>query len=167
MELTVCFIGHRRIDGAPELRAKLKETLDMLVADGADKFIFGDHSAFNDLCYEAVTALKEQFPQIQRVKLRTNYDEADEYTMQFLLSGYESNLCPKGVSAAGKAAYVARNQAMIRASDVCVFYYSESYQPERRRETKRSVGTYQPKSGTRLAYDFAVKQKKKIINLFS
>ena len=86
--------------------------------------------------------------------------------MQFLLAGFEDNICPKGISAAGKAAYAERNQAMICESDICVFYYNENYQPERRKESKRSIGTYQPKSGTKIAYDYAVKQKKKIINLY-
>ena len=166
MGLTVCFIGHRYIDDTPELREKLKETLYELLESGANDFIFGDHSAFNDLCYEEVTALKEQYPQIRRLKFRTNYEDTNDYTMQFLLAGFEDNICPKGISAAGKAAYAERNQAMIRESDICVFYYNESYQPEQRKESKRSIGTYQPKSGTKIAYDYAVKQKKKIINLY-
>ena len=28
-----------------------------------------------------------------------------------------------------KAVYIVRNQAMIRASDVCIFYYNEQYMP--------------------------------------
>lgn len=55
-----------------------------------------------------------------------------------------------------------RNQAMINDSDYCVFYYDKNYQPEMRKYSKRSIGYYQPKSGTALAYAYA-KQKKKIM----
>lgn len=60
-----------------------------------------------------------------------------------------------------------RNQAMIMDSDICVFYCNNEYKPERRKESKRSIGTYQPKSGTLLAYEFAIQKEKEIINLFS
>ena len=52
---------------------------------------------------------------------------------------------------------------MINDSDYCVFYYDETYQPEMRKYSKRSIDYYQPKSGTPLAYTYA-KQKKKIVN---
>ena len=55
---------------------------------------------------------------------------------------------------------------MIRKSDYCVFYYDEHYQPPLRKESKHSVIPYQPKSGTRAAYEYALSQKKKVINLF-
>ena len=74
------------------------------------------------------------------------------------------------VYSAGKASYVERNQAMIDVSDFCIFYYNEEYQPPRRKRTNRDLSTYQPKSGTRLAYEYAVQKSKKadkvVINMF-
>ena len=72
---------------------------------------------------------------------------------------------------AGKASYVKRNQDMINASDYCVFYYNEHYQPPKRKYSKRSVGEYQPKSGTALAFDYANQRKRDgkditVINIF-
>lgn len=92
---------------------------------------------------------------------------ADAYTMQFLLDGYEDSICPDGVAAAGKAAYVERNQAMIQASDFCVFYFNDEYLPESRKESKKAITSYQPKSGTRLAFDYAKANGKTIINLYT
>ena len=66
---------------------------------------------------------------------------------------------------AGKASYVERNQEMINKSDFCVVYYDENYAPPRRRNSRRDLTDYQPKSGTRLAYDYAVKKGKEIINV--
>ena len=56
---------------------------------------------------------------------------------------------------AGVARYVERNQEMIDNSDFCVFYYDENYKTLRRKYSKRSVGDYQPKSGTKVAFDYA------------
>ena len=62
---------------------------------------------------------------------------------------------------AGKASYVERNQDMINASDYCVFYYNENYQPLKRKYSKRDISEYQPKSGTQLAFEYANRQKRR------
>ena len=54
---------------------------------------------------------------------------------------------------------------MINDSDYCVFYYDENYQPEMSKYSKRSIGYYQPKSGTALAYAYAQQKKKIVINI--
>ena len=54
---------------------------------------------------------------------------------------------------------------MINQSDVCVVYYDENYAPPRRRNSRRDLADYQPKSGTKIAYDYAVRKGKTIINV--
>ena len=54
---------------------------------------------------------------------------------------------------AGRAAYVERNYEMIRLSDFCVFYYHGEEKPATR------------KSGTEIAYRYACRQKKTVIEL--
>ena len=81
--------------------------------------------------------------------------------------GVEEEVEFKNKWKAGKASYVERNQAMINDSDLCVFYYDENYKVDERKYSKRSFTTYQPKSGTWLAYDYAKQKKKEIINVFS
>ena len=163
---TCCFIGHRRIENHSEVQAKLQSILTELIEQGVTKFIFGDHSQFNDLCYDVVSELKKNNTDIQRIKFRKDYQKISDSVKKYFLDGFEDNICPDGVAKAGKASYVKRNQAMITASNVCIFYYNENYQPERRKESKHSIGTYQPKSGTRLAYEFAASKDKEIINLY-
>ncbi len=167
MEHSVCFIGHRKINDTLELRKRLQSILLDLIENGTTNFIFGDHSAFDSLCYELVTELKEKYPTIKRINFRKTYEDTDDYTMQFLIKGYEESICPKGVGNAGRASYVERNQAMIRESDVCIFYYDENYLPARRRTTRHDLCDYQPKSGTALAYHYAERKKKAIINCFN
>lgn len=166
MERSVCFIGHRKIECTPELRERLQSILIDLIENGTVNFIFGDHSAFDSLCYELVTELKEKYPEIKRINFRKDYEDTDDYTMQFLITGYEESICPKGVGSAGRASYVKRNQAMIRESDVCIFYYDENYLPSRRKTSRHDICDYQPKSGTALAYAYAESKMKRIINCF-
>lgn len=149
-----------------ELSSSLHAVLLELIRADATEFLFGDHSQFNDLCYNAVTTLRNTFPHLKRIKFRTGNPELSEYAKPFFFAGYEDSICPAGVAAAGRAAYIERNQAMIRASDVCVFYYNASYSPPHRRTSKRSVTAYQPNSGTALAYAYAQKSGKQIINLY-
>lgn len=85
---------------------------------------------------------------------------------------YDGEMLSDRLWSAGKASYVERNQDMINASDYCVFYYDPDYQPPKRKYSKRDVSEYQPKSGTRLAYEYAYSKKIErcsieIINLFS
>ena len=153
--------------GKKELASRLRDNICYLLEQGVATFLFGDHSEFNTLCYKVVSELREVYPQIRRIHYRTDYPDADAYTMQFLLDGYEDSICPDGVAAAGKAAYVERNQAMIRASDFCVFYYNNEYLPASRKESKKAITSYQPKSGTGLAFDYAKAHGKTIINLYT
>ena len=66
---------------------------------------------------------------------------------------------------AGKAAYVERNCEMIDNSSYCVIYYDENYMPDRRKSSNRDLVDYQPNSGTKRAYDYAVKKGLKVINV--
>lgn len=79
--------------------------------------------------------------------------------------GYEEEFEHKTKYVSGRASYVERNQAMIDDSDYCIFYYDEKYKPEIRKYSKNQIGYYQPKSGTKLAYDYAVKKNKTIYNI--
>ena len=79
--------------------------------------------------------------------------------------GYEEEFEHKTKYTSAKASYVERNQAMIDDSDYCVFYYDENYEPEMRKYSKRSIGYYQPKSGTALAYSYAKQKKKNTFNI--
>ena len=53
--------------------------------------------------------------------------------------------------------YVERNYEMIEKSDYAIFYFDEAY-------TVKS-GRYPSKSGTRLAYEFAMKKDVEIYNV--
>ena len=172
IEKTVCFFGHRRINVSDELKTRLyKEIENLITVDGIDTFLFGSKSQFDDLCYKIVSELKGKHPDIRRIYVRAESEfidgEGSRAYREGLLERYEYTYYPDCVSGAGKAVYVKRNCHMIDESSVCVVYYDENYMPPRRKRSRRDLFDYQPTSGTGIAYQYAVKKKKKIINIFS
>ena len=79
---------------------------------------------------------------------------------------YEDTYYPESASGAGKAVYVKRNQHMIDKSSVCIVYYDENYLPARRKQSRRNLTDYQPSSGTGVAYKYAERKKRRIINVY-
>ena len=181
MGRTVCFIGHRKIDGTDELKAELYAVIENLITnENVNTFLFGSRSQFDDLCHSIVTELKEKYPDIQRVCFETKSeyavleDEREEMEKSFSkffkeevhFNGYEKSVKPEKMYSSGRASYIERNQIMIDESDFCIVYYDENYLPPRRKYSKRDLTDYQPKSGTHIAYDYAKRKKKTIINLY-
>ena len=162
-----CFFGHRKINKTDELVNKLTEAIEKLIIEnGVDTFLFGSKSQFDDLCYKIVSELKEKHTHIKRVYVRSSFADADESYLKYLLEFYEETYFPEKIRKAGKASYVERNQEMIDKSDYCICYYDENYQPPIRKRSKKDIISYQPKSGTKIAYDYAVKKGISIINIF-
>ncbi len=161
-----CFFGHRKISDTEELRTKIFETVERLIVDeNIDTFLFGSRSQFDSLCHELVTKSKEKHPHIKRVFVRAEYPFIDENYRAFLLEDYEDTYFSEHIVNAGKASYVERNCEMIDKSSICIVYYNPDYSPPRRRASRKDLTDYQPKSGTKIAYDYAVKKKRKIINM--
>ena len=165
---TCCFIGHRNTKKTPELLDELRNALIRLIEEKCVKtFLFGSKSKFDDVCFEMVTELKFEYPDIKLVHVRSQYLYLTEYYKDYLLESYDDTYIPEKVENAGKASYVERNQAMINSSDLCVFYNDDKYNPPERKQYKRAFSYSQPKSGTRIAYEHAIKKNKEIINLFN
>ncbi len=166
-EYTCCFFGHRKIDVTDELIRRMKETVENLITEKKiDTFLFGSKSEFDELCLKVVTELKNKHPHIRRIYVRAEFPYIDESYTAYLLQNYEHTYYPERIINAGKAAYVERNYEMIDNSSYCVICYDENYMPPRRRNGKRNVFDYQPSSGTKLAYNYAVKKNITVINLF-
>ena len=157
--MKVCFIGHRYIENAEAVKKLLKETLEVVIKQGVNTFYFGSKSEFDDLAYEVVTTLKESYNNIKRVYVRSAYQFIEKFYEEYLLKSYEETYFPPKIENAGKSSYVERNFEMINNSTYCIFYYNENYVPLKR-------GRYQRNSGTKVAYKYALKKKKKIINLY-
>lgn len=75
-EKTVCFIGHRTVVNAEQVRTKLFDILSTLISNGADTFLFGSRSDFDTLCWEVVTELQKEYPQLKRISYNAPHEAA-------------------------------------------------------------------------------------------
>lgn len=102
----------------------LKETIKRLITFyNVEVFLFGSKSQFDNLCYKIVSELREEHPNIKRVKVRAEYQYISEDYKNYLLKFYEDSYFSFQVDRDGKLSYIKRNQVMIDASDYCIFYY--------------------------------------------
>ncbi len=166
-EKACCFIGHRTIEGETALWQRIRCAVERLIRQDVEEFIFGDRSEFNDLCNEVVTELQQEYPKIRRIQFRVAHPVPETYPMRFTQGGYDESAFPGGIHRAGRAAYMERNEAMIRASQYCIFYYNPLYTPKPYRRPRHTAGKAPSPSGTRLAYQYAQEQKKVCINLYT
>ncbi len=166
-----CFIGHREIPNEALVLSRVKEIIEaLIIGQDVRMFLFGSRSRFNDICHAAVTELQKTYRDIVRV----NYNLKSEYSFtkkdyESLSSRWRDNQRLKWfefsensdkLQNAGKASYAERNQMMIDSSDFCVFFCLEDYKPKPN-PYRRTSGN----SGTRLAYTYALRKKKIIINV--
>ena len=167
-EHTCCFFGHRKIEVTDELLNRLKEVVeDLIVEKKVDTFLFGSKSQFDKLCLQVVTELKKKYPHIRRIYVRAEFSHIDDSYTEYILKRYDETYYPKQLINSGRAAYVERNYEMIDNSRYCVIYYDEKYVPPKRKNSKDALKDYQPKSGTKLAYNYAMKKEMNIINIFT
>lgn len=166
--MIVTFIGHRNAELDIIQRNNLKSLiLNLIDLRGADTFLFGSKSDFNAICLDIVTELSEIRPHINRIYVRAEYPYISESYENYLLKNYEQTYMPDKLINAGKAAYVERNYYMIDKADICIFYLDVSYIPNKNMITnKKGYTNKQSKSGTMVAYCYAIQKNKEIINLF-
>lgn len=163
---TCCFIGHRHIDKSEELENRVCGIIeDLIVNKNVDTFLVGSKSEFNALCKQILCELKEKYPHINRIYVRAEYPYINDDYKNYLLKWCDDTYYPERMIDAGRAAYVERNYEMIEKSDYCIVYFDENYAPAMRKNSKRDLVAYQPKSGTKIAYDYAVKKCGTVINV--
>ena len=150
---TCCFFGHREVDNPEKIREKLFCEIEFLIKKGYDTFLLGSKSDFNALCKDVLTEIKKEYPFICRIYVRAEFPYIDEDYKEYLLQSYEDTYFPERIVGSGKAVYVERNYEMIDKSGACIVYYKEEYLSPKR------------KSGTEIAYKYAERKGKLIINI--
>ena len=161
------FFGHRNTILTDGEKNKLERLIENLIRKGVKTFLFGNKSKFYEECHKIVSDLMAKYEGLKRVmyvvksqgiifsfqkeKWQKRYNEMG---LKDYIIDVEEKREFKNINYAGKASYIERNLEMIDESDYCIFYYNEIF-------TKK----LKTKSGTALAYDYAMKKKKKIINL--
>ena len=158
MEKSCCFIGHRKIIKSKELKSRLENYLHNLITkENVTVFYFGSASEFNYYCRHIIDKLKILYPHIIRVYIRAEYQFISEDYKNYLLEIYDETYYPESISNSNFKVYIKRNKLMIDKSDYCIFYYDDKYLPNTKIPTK---------SGTKTAYEYAIKKGKIIKNFF-
>lgn len=167
MDTSCCFIGHRKIANKKAVKSLLRQEIVKLLEKGVTKFFFGSKSEFDGLSWEVVTELKDEYSSVVRIYVRSAYQYIDKSYEDYLLESYEETYFPPKIENAGKYSYVERNYEMIDNSTYCIFYYDENYVPPlKRKRKKNTLSSSRRNSGTKIAFEYALKKKKNIINLY-
>jgi len=149
-----CFFGHRKINMSDELKIQTHDAIKQIITNNCvDTFFFGSRSQFDALCYEIVSELKKEFAFLNRIYVRAEFPHISDDYEKYLLQYYEKTYFPARIEKAGKAIYIERNFEMIDNSSFCITYFDSVHNLK--------------KSGTEIAYNYAVKKRKEIINLFN
>ena len=148
-------------------KTKLKDCfLDLIEKKNINTFNFGFYGQFNDLCYEVLLGLKQIYPQIQLILYSLNnevaytFEEAEQHQSQYKRKNksfpykcFDEIVYLKNIDESHfKFACVLRNKNLIDESEYCVIYFRKDYSLPHNRN-----------SGTKIAYEYAKEQKKKII----
>ena len=165
-----CFIGHRKIENIEKIKTNLIRIINILIKRyNVNNFLFGDKSDFNNLCLEIVMTIKKDFPFIKLISYPSNdwYKGQEKENLEFNKRVLKKDLIDFDdyvyLDYYGKFSYVQRNEKMINNSDYCIFYYDKDYTPKNK--TNKLTNLVGRKSGTQIAFEYANKKKKKIINI--
>ncbi len=151
-----CIIGHREFEKSENLELKIKKTIiNLIEKEKVTTFLFGSNSKFNDFCYDIVSELKNVYVDIKRIFVRAEYPVITDEYFKYLKTLYEDSYFYSESLITNKFSHIKRNQTMIDNSDFCIFYFNCNYFPKTKTQ-----------SGTQLAYTYAIKKQKPIINLF-
>ena len=152
---TCSIIGHREIEITESLKETIrKNVLHLIRNKGVSTFLFGSKGQFNSLCYDIITEIKVDYPNIKRIYIRAEYPFISKDYLDYLREFYEDSIYFDKNGNSSKLNYIKRNEYMINHSEYCLFYFDNNYTPK----TKT-------KSGTAIAYNYAMKNKKEIINI--
>lgn len=180
MEKSCCFIGHRIVKDKNSTIKIVTEVANKLISHGIYNYIFGSNSDFDQICYNVITKLKQKYPNIIRIKFlcfgETPIDNTKKEMLEKFLNGkienticlnvYDKYIKTDTNNKYGKLSYIKRNNAMIDNSNICIFYYNQNYLPDKI-HTHNNMIIKQPKSGTKIAYEYAISKHKNIINVFN
>ena len=163
---TCCVFGHRKIEGREILKKRLEKIIEeLIVNENVDTFLVGSRSEFDDLCREVLCEQSKKHAHIKRIYVRAEYPDISDDYEKYLLERCEKTYYPERIRGAGKAVYVERNCEMIDKSDYCIIYYKERYVAHKKKNTRQNLFDYQPKSGTSIAYQYAARKNRCIINV--
>lgn len=149
--LTVCFFGHRNIDGFRRVSELVEQTIDrFLYENNFVEFLVGRDGDFDQIVSSAIVKAKRDYGTGSFTHtLVLPYMKADYKNNIATFEDYydEIEICDQSEKAYPKAAIQIRNRFLVDRSDYCVFYVEH-----------KEGGAWQ-------TMRYALKQEKRIVNL--
>lgn len=151
MEKVCSCFGHFSIEITDSLKLRIEQEITNALNDGVRIFLFDGRSDFDDLCYDAVTLKMQEHPEIsiRRVFCFPMDKHLRKPPRWFQRKEYEALECPIKDFDWWYTAIYYRNCAMIDMSDFVLFWVEE----------RENSGAYK-------TYEYAVKKKKALVNLY-
>ena len=151
---TIAFFGHRHIFAKPIIQQRLSRFLKLLIPQGFSNFLIGCHGDFDNLAFSSCLDYKKNVDNkinINIVLTNLSFLNKNRYEK---IDFYENIGCKtlfydiENIHYKNRITY--SNKKMVDESDLIICYVD--------------VNAY--KSGAKSAINYAIKQNKKIINLF-
>ena len=153
---TIAFFGHRKILNATTIHKRLKNTLNEFISQGFSNLLIGCHGDFDALALETCIDHKKNVDKSIKINVvltslgvlnkdKYGYDKTDIFKNKFFDTIFydieETHF---------KNRITVSNKKMIDDSDLIICY----------------IDMKAAKSGAKKAVDYAIKQNKKVVNLF-
>ncbi|MDE7216131.1 MAG: hypothetical protein K2O08_04925, partial [Clostridia bacterium] len=169
--MKVAFIGHKYVNNMEEVIQKIEQTLEKLIVEqGADEFLFVNHSQFESLCYDVVTRLKLRYQNIKRVYIGFPCEEIRKKHHRLLLSKYDRTEYPERLKRSGVMSIIRQNEAAVDMCDLLITYYDKNYKTDFPYYEKINISYVsdgsQPQSETKITLNYAFRKDKDFVNLF-
>lgn len=119
--MVVTFCGHSEVLHMEEVRLWLLETLEQLIAEGADTFYLGGYGAFDLLAASTVWQMKRRYPEIWAILVLPYPDR------KVCTSRYDGTVYPPLETVPKRFAITHRNRWMADRSDVVLAYVLHSW----------------------------------------
>lgn len=119
--MIVTFCGHRDVFDPEAVGARLNETVEELIREGADCFYLSGYGQFDALAAAAVRKQKERYLEIRSVLVLPYLDRS------FAASDYDETVYPPLENVPKRYAISRRNEYMIDRSDVVIAFVTHNF----------------------------------------
>ena len=114
--MNVMFCGHRELYEEESVRKWLRETVEVLILQGAVEFLHGGYGRFDDLAAAVVWELKQHYPHIRSVLVLPYPDR------KVAASCFDCTTYPPLETVPRRFAISHRNRWMVEQSDIVLAY---------------------------------------------
>lgn len=114
--MKVTFCGHSQVAQTDEVRSWLRDSLEMLIKEGADTFYLGGYGEFDHMAASLLREAKKSHPHLVMTLVLPYLDSTLD------ASGYDGTLYPPLEKVPRRFAISKRNQWMASEADVTVAY---------------------------------------------